>query len=48
LRAVGHTVHTSDLYNRRTFETSEDGSPYSETLGGPMDDSREYNFVARR
>jgi dienelactone hydrolase len=36
LRAAGHTVHTPDLYDGRTFETYEDGSAHSETLGGPM------------
>jgi dienelactone hydrolase len=36
LRAAGHTVHTPDLYDGRTFETYEDGSAQAETLGGPM------------
>jgi hypothetical protein len=36
LRAAGHTVHTPDLYDGRTFETYEDGSAHSEKLGGPM------------
>jgi dienelactone hydrolase len=36
LRSAGHTVHTPDLYDGRTFETIEDGLAYSEELGGPM------------
>lgn len=36
LRAAGHTVHTPDLYDGRTFETYEDGASSSETLGGPL------------
>ena len=36
LRAAGHTVHTPDLYDGRTFETYEQGSAHSEALGGPM------------
>jgi dienelactone hydrolase len=36
LRAAGHTVHTPDLYDGRTFGTYEDGSAHSEALGGPM------------
>jgi dienelactone hydrolase len=36
LRAAGHTVHTPDLYDGRTFETYEDGASYSEPLGGPL------------
>ena len=36
LRGAGHTVHTPDLYDGRTFETVEEGAAYSETLGGPM------------
>ena len=35
LRAAGHTVHTPDLYDGRTFETYEEGTAHSETLGGP-------------
>jgi dienelactone hydrolase len=33
---AGHTVHTPDLYDGRTFETIPDGMAYSEELGGPM------------
>jgi dienelactone hydrolase len=33
---AGHTVHTPDLYDGRTFESIEDGMAYSEELGGPM------------
>ena len=36
LSAAGHTVHTPDLYDGRTFGTIEDGMAYSEELGGPM------------
>jgi dienelactone hydrolase len=36
LRDAGHTVHTPDLYDGRTFDTTEDGMAYSEELGGPM------------
>ena len=36
LRDAGHTVHTPDLYDGRTFETIEDGMAYSEELGGPL------------
>jgi dienelactone hydrolase len=36
LRAAGHTVHTPDLYDGRTFGTIEEGMAYSEELGGPM------------
>jgi dienelactone hydrolase len=32
----GHTVHTPDLYDGRTFDTIESGMAYSEELGGPM------------
>jgi dienelactone hydrolase len=36
LREAGHTVHTPDLYDGRTFETIPDGMAYSEELGGSM------------
>ena len=36
LRAAGHTVHTPDLFDGRTFATIEEGLAYSEELGGPM------------
>ena len=36
LRQAGHTVHTPDLFDGRTFGTIEDGMAYSEELGGPM------------
>jgi len=36
LRAAGHSVHTPDLYDGRTFGTIDDGMAYSEELGGPM------------
>jgi dienelactone hydrolase len=36
LRDAGHTVHTPDLYDGRTFAQLEDGLAYSEEIGGPM------------
>jgi dienelactone hydrolase len=36
LRDAGHSVHTPDVYDGRTFETIPDGMAYSEELGGPM------------
>ena len=36
LRDAGHTVHTPDLFDGRTFAQIEDGLAYSEELGGPM------------
>ncbi len=36
LRDAGHTVHTPDLFDGRTFDSIEDGMAYSEELGGPM------------
>jgi dienelactone hydrolase len=36
LCAAGHTVHTPDLYEGKTFETYEEGSAHSDALGGPM------------
>jgi dienelactone hydrolase len=36
LREAGHTVHTPDLYEGRTFDRIEEGMAYSEELGGPM------------
>jgi dienelactone hydrolase len=36
LREAGHTVHTPDLFDARTFDTIHDGMAYSEELGGPM------------
>jgi dienelactone hydrolase len=35
LRDAGHTVHTPDLYDGRTFDTIENGMAYSEEIGGP-------------
>jgi dienelactone hydrolase len=35
LRGAGHTVHTPDLFEGRTFERIADGLAYSEELGGP-------------
>lgn len=32
-RAVGHTVHTPDLFDGHTFGTIEDGSQYVESIG---------------
>jgi dienelactone hydrolase len=36
LADAGHTVHTPDLYDGRTFGTTEEGMAHSEELGGPM------------
>jgi dienelactone hydrolase len=36
LREAGHTVHTPDLFDGRTFETIEDGMAYSDEHGGPL------------
>jgi dienelactone hydrolase len=33
LRAAGHTVHTPDLFEGRTFDTLEDGMGYVEGVG---------------
>ncbi|MFB6891427.1 dienelactone hydrolase family protein [Kitasatospora sp. NPDC056327] len=33
LRAAGHTVHTPDLYDGRTFDDVEEGMAYKEELG---------------
>ena len=33
LRAGGHTVHTPDLYDGRTFSSIEEGAKYEEELG---------------
>jgi dienelactone hydrolase len=34
LRAVGHVVHTPDLYDGQTFATIEEGLAYVEDIGG--------------
>jgi len=36
LREAGHTVHTPDIYDGRTFETIEEGMAHAEELGFPM------------
>jgi dienelactone hydrolase len=36
LAEAGHTVHTPDLYDGRTFASTEEGMAHSEELGGPM------------
>jgi len=33
LRAAGHTVHTPDLFDGRTFETIDDGLAYAREVG---------------
>lgn len=33
LRQAGHTVHTPDLYDGRTFETLDDGVAHAEEIG---------------
>ncbi|QIG43716.1 dienelactone hydrolase [Nocardioides anomalus] len=35
LRAAGHTVHTPDLYDGRTFDSIQDGAAFSQGEGGP-------------
>jgi dienelactone hydrolase len=35
LRAAGHTVHTPDLFEGRTFASIEEGMAYAEELGFP-------------
>ena len=35
LRRAGHTVHTPDLFDGRTFGSIEDGMAYAEELGFP-------------
>src|SRR3954454_4083723 len=35
LRHAGHTVHTPDLFDGRTFSTIEDGMAYAEKIGFP-------------
>jgi dienelactone hydrolase len=36
LRGAGHTVHTPDLFDGKTFDSIEDGVAYSEENGGAM------------
>ena len=35
LRAAGHTVHTPDLYDGKTFDTIDEGFAYAQQLGFP-------------
>ncbi len=35
LRAAGHTVHTPDLYDGRTFDSIQDGAAFSQGDGAP-------------
>jgi|HubBroStandDraft_1064217.scaffolds.fasta_scaffold225851_2 dienelactone hydrolase len=35
LRRAGHTVHTPDLFEGRTFATLDEGMRYAEEIGGP-------------
>jgi dienelactone hydrolase len=37
LRAPGHTVHTPDLFDGRTFDTIEEGFAYAKELGEALD-----------
>ena len=37
LRAAGHTVHTPDAFDGRTFDTIEAGMAHAEELGFPME-----------
>jgi dienelactone hydrolase len=36
LRDAGHTVHTPDLFDGRTFDTIEDGMAHVEEIGFPL------------
>ena len=36
LRGAGHTVHTPDLFDGRTFGSIEEGMGYAEQIGFPM------------
>jgi len=36
LRDAGHTVHTPDLFDGRTFDTIEDGMAHAEEIGFPL------------
>src|SRR6266487_1179455 len=35
LRRAGHTVHTPDLFDGRTFDSTEAGMAYAEEIGFP-------------
>ena len=35
LRRAGHTVHTPDLFDGRTFASIKDGMTYAEEIGFP-------------
>jgi len=35
VRAAGHTVHTPDLFDGRTFESIDEGMAYAEEIGFP-------------
>jgi dienelactone hydrolase len=37
LRGAGHTVHTPDLFDGRTFGSIEDGMAYAEEIGFPAE-----------
>jgi dienelactone hydrolase len=38
LRAAGHTVHTPDLYEGRTFSSIEEGFAYAQSQGEALDE----------
>jgi dienelactone hydrolase len=38
LRAAGHTVHTPDLFNGRTFDTIEEGFAFAQSMNGASDE----------
>lgn len=40
LRAAGHTVHTPDLFDGRTFATIQEGAAYAQGEGAPDFDAR--------
>ena len=38
LRAAGHTVHTPDLFEGRTFDTIEEGFAFAQSLNSATDE----------
>jgi len=36
VRDAGHTVHTPDLFDGRTFHTIEDGMAHAQAIGFPL------------
>jgi dienelactone hydrolase len=46
LRAAGHTVHTPDLFEGRTFDDVRDGVAFAQSVGEGLFESRATDFVA--